>query len=131
MNQMDLSFPRTVIDGIYLFNQGKFFEAHEALEIAWREEPGHIRFLYQGILQLGIGYYHLERGNLSGARKLLDRARLSLMKVPEDYHGINVSSIIDHVQELHSYIMDSSLSGVTNMQMPLHKITMTENIDYE
>jgi len=28
------------IKGIHLFNQKKFFAAHEELELAWRDEPG-------------------------------------------------------------------------------------------
>jgi predicted metal-dependent hydrolase len=53
--------------GIAEFNRGQFFEQHETLEALWRAEPDPIRFLYQGILQLGVGFYHLERGNFHGA----------------------------------------------------------------
>ncbi|HET6846614.1 MAG TPA: DUF309 domain-containing protein, partial [Anaerolineales bacterium] len=56
-------------EGIRLFNEGRFFEAHEELEAAWREEPGRIRELYQGILEAGVTYLHLRRGNLVGAEK--------------------------------------------------------------
>ena len=39
------------MDGIRLFNAGQYWRAHEALEAAWREEPGAVRDLYRGILQ--------------------------------------------------------------------------------
>ena len=59
--------------GIEQFNQGLFFEQHETLEDAWIEESGRVRYLYQGILQVGVGFYHLQRGNYRGATALLRR----------------------------------------------------------
>lgn len=35
------------------------------------EESGRIRYLYQGILQVGVGFYHQENGNWKGATGLL------------------------------------------------------------
>ncbi|HRQ33635.1 MAG TPA: DUF309 domain-containing protein, partial [Anaerolineales bacterium] len=53
----------SAIEGLRLFNNGKYFEAHEALETAWLEERGKIRDLYRGILQVGVAYLHITRGN--------------------------------------------------------------------
>ncbi|MHB8575159.1 MAG: DUF309 domain-containing protein, partial [Dehalococcoidia bacterium] len=55
-----------------------FFEQHETLEAAWIPETDPIRYLYQGILQVGVGLYHLSRGNLYGAKRLLARGLLLL-----------------------------------------------------
>lgn len=49
------------------FNQREYFECHETLENIWNAEPGVIRVLYKGILQVGVGCYHLLRGNYRGA----------------------------------------------------------------
>ncbi|MCS6908713.1 MAG: DUF309 domain-containing protein, partial [Anaerolineales bacterium] len=40
--------------GIRLFNEGRFYEAHEHLELAWRAEASPRRYLYIGILQAGV-----------------------------------------------------------------------------
>lgn len=61
-------------EGIRLFNKGKFFEAHEELEIAWKEERGSIRDLYRGILQIAVAYLHITRGNYDGAVKVYGRS---------------------------------------------------------
>ena len=37
--------------GLVLINEGHYFEAHEELEAAWKEEKGKVRQLYQGILE--------------------------------------------------------------------------------
>lgn len=49
------------------FNQREYFECHETLETIWNAEPGVIRVLYKGILQVGVGCYHLLRHNYRGA----------------------------------------------------------------
>ena len=59
--------------GIEQFNRGEFFEQHETLEEEWIAEPDPVRYLYQGILQVGVGFEHLRRGNPSGARALWRR----------------------------------------------------------
>ena len=57
--------------GFAQFNRGAFFEQHETLEDAWIAETDPVRYLYQGVLQVGVGLYHLERGNLRGARGMM------------------------------------------------------------
>jgi uncharacterized protein len=49
MDHETIIFPQEFWEGIACFNDQRYFEAHEALETAWRNEPGQIRELYQGI----------------------------------------------------------------------------------
>ena len=63
--------PELVLKGIEEFNKGEFYECHEYLEEAWMQEPRRVRFLYQGILQVGVGFYHQQNGNWRGATGLL------------------------------------------------------------
>lgn len=63
--------PPGLLEGIRLFNEGLFFECHEEIEHEWHAEAGEIRNLYQGILQIGVGFHHASNGNLRGARLLL------------------------------------------------------------
>jgi len=65
------SLPSEAIEGIALFNHGRFFDCHELLEDAWRAETGPCRLLYQAILQLGVALHHVQQGNTPGARKVL------------------------------------------------------------
>jgi len=59
--------PEALLAGIAQFNAGDFWHCHETLEQVWRVEPDPIRSLYQGILLVGVGYYHLQRGSARGA----------------------------------------------------------------
>ncbi len=63
--------PSGLVEGVRLFNERRFFECHEALEDLWREERDPIRYLYQGILQIGVGFHHLRNRNYRGATLLL------------------------------------------------------------
>ena len=58
--------------GITAFNHREYYEAHETIEHEWHAEPGAIRRLYQGILQIGVGFLHAKRGNHAGALLLLE-----------------------------------------------------------
>ena len=63
--------PPDLLKGIHEFNDGEFFEQHETLETLWRATEGDVRYLYQGILLVGVGFYHLGRGNYHGAQAKL------------------------------------------------------------
>jgi hypothetical protein len=64
------------------------FAAHEYLEGAWHRSLPAERDLWQGLAQVAVGLTHLQRGNVTGARALLERAldRLSAYAgtVPHD-----------------------------------------------
>jgi hypothetical protein len=79
--------------GVSLFNQGRYFEAHEELEAAWRAESGKVRGLYQGILEAGVTYLHIRRGNFSGAIKVYDRSMRWLILWPEVCRGADVGQL--------------------------------------
>lgn len=63
--------PDGLLEGIRLFNKGQFYECHHALEDIWKAEREPIRYLYQGILQIGVGFHHLRNNNFRGATLLM------------------------------------------------------------
>jgi uncharacterized protein len=81
------------IEGMKLFNDGKYFDAHEELEIAWNEEKGKVRELYQGILQISVTYLHITRANYQGATKVYIRGMRRLKDWPEVCRGIQVGKL--------------------------------------
>lgn len=80
-------------EGLRLFNEGKYFEAHEALEAAWLEERGNVRDLYRGILQVGVAYLHITRGNYDGAVKVYGRSLKWMKGWPAVCRGIFVEEL--------------------------------------
>jgi uncharacterized protein len=86
--------PELVLKGMDEFNKGEFYECHEYLEEAWMQEPGRVRFLYQGILQVGVGFYHLKNGNWRGATGLLRNGTTRLKEFEPETLGIEVARLV-------------------------------------
>jgi uncharacterized protein len=85
--------PPQALLGLELFNRGKYFEAHEALEAAWRAESAPIRELYRGILQAAVVYLHIRRRNYPGAIKVYLRCRKYLDRWGESCRGVQVGRL--------------------------------------
>ena len=90
--------PELVLKGIEEFNKGEFYECHEYLEEAWIKEPRRVRYLYQGILQVGVGFYHLENANWRGATGLLRNGTIRLKEFEPVTLGINVTQLVQECQ---------------------------------
>lgn len=81
---------RALEEAACLFNEGLFFEVHEVLEAVWLTEAEGVRLLLQGLIQISVGFHHLENRNIRGTLSLLkegvekvkaydpDRSRLKL-----------------------------------------------------
>lgn len=71
--------------------RGKYFEAHEELELPWKAAAGADRTLLQGLIQLAAGLYRmrLHPENPTGGRYLLDRA---IEKLDSQQFALNAAS---------------------------------------
>jgi hypothetical protein len=89
------------------FNREEFFACHETLEALWIPERNSIRELYQGILQVGVGCYHLSvRANRIGAIRKLDAGarRLEKMGIDADQYGVDWAALIDAADKLRAHV---------------------------
>ncbi|MFN3928375.1 MAG: DUF309 domain-containing protein [Thermoflexus sp.] len=96
----DEPLPEMVRRGLEQFNAGEYFEQHETLEQAWRMETRPVREIYQGILQIGVACYQIERGNYEGAVKMLRRGLAHLARAPERCQGIDVARLREEARRL-------------------------------
>jgi len=64
-------FKESLKEAIDLFNNQKWYEAHDAFEDIWNDLVGDERQIVQGILQVSVSQFHLNKGNLNGAMILL------------------------------------------------------------
>jgi predicted metal-dependent hydrolase len=62
--------------------QGRFFEAHEELELAWKAAEGETKILLQGLIQIAAGLHRwsLHPEKTDGAFYLLDRGAQKIRK---------------------------------------------------
>ncbi|MFN8464370.1 MAG: DUF309 domain-containing protein [Caldilineaceae bacterium] len=91
--------------GIEEFNAGEYFEQHEWLEKAWLEEERPIREMYQGILQIGVGFLQIERGNWMGAIKLLRRGLPRLRALPSVCQGVDIAAFRTASEAIHAELV--------------------------
>ena len=101
-----------VIKGIQLFNQKEFFNAHEELELAWRDETEPIRNLYRGILQIGVAYYHIQHRNFTGAKKMFVRAEKWLSPYSGIYIGINIDKLKKDAAKVSRMLQNGELDAI-------------------
>jgi predicted metal-dependent hydrolase len=87
--------PRMLLDGIAQFNRGEYFEQHETLELLWRAEPREIRYLYQGILQIGVAFHHLRRLNHHGTAYMLTRGARYLTPFAPRCQTVDVARLLE------------------------------------
>jgi hypothetical protein len=85
--------------GIELFNQARFFDAHEVLEDVWRAAPQPEKKFLQGLIQVAVALHHHGRRNSVGARSVLKRAFRNLSAYPEDFGGIHLARLLNSIAE--------------------------------
>jgi len=112
--------------GIEQFNQRAYFECHETLEALWNSEPGTIRVLAKGILQVAVGCYHLLRGNHRGALlKLASGADYLEPFAPRCRH-VEVAQLIAAARRLHAEVLalgPERLAGLDRSLLPLIQVS--------
>jgi CheY-like chemotaxis protein len=96
--------PPDLLRGIEEFNQHQYFECHETIEAVWMAEPRPIRLLYQGILQVGVALYHVQRDNWRGAMKVLARAIPKLTHFAPTCMGVDVDRLLADTRHIHQHL---------------------------
>jgi predicted metal-dependent hydrolase len=121
MDDCDEPLHPAAAEGIRLFNCGEFFEAHEALEEAWRAEAGPVRDLYRGILQIAVTYLHIARNNYAGAIKVYARAERWLRSWPETCRGVQVAELKKDAQRALEEVQRLGPEGLANFDPSFFK----------
>lgn len=85
--------------GLDLFNRGQFFECHEAWEEVWKRSDGDEKLFYQGLIQAAVAMLHAQRGNLQGARSILEKSLAKLDAMPAEHMGIALAELRDGVRQ--------------------------------
>jgi uncharacterized protein len=78
--------------GRRLWDEERYFEAHECLESVWHASPEDDQEFWQGVIQIAVAGVHIQRANPTGALTLLDRAHGRLEPYPDEHRGIDVEA---------------------------------------
>lgn len=87
-------------DGIFYFNNERFWESHESLEGVWKKCYGKEKELVQGIILLAVAFAHRQKNENSIGVGMLERALEKLGDSPAVYGDINVDRIRNKIKEM-------------------------------
>jgi predicted metal-dependent hydrolase len=79
--------------GVEKFNAGEYYKQHDLFEALWVQTEGPVRDLYRAILQVGVAYYQIMRGNPRGALKMLLRSVQWIAILPDVCQGVDVKRL--------------------------------------
>lgn len=93
------------LEGVALFNAGRFYEQHDVFEALWRADQRPIRDLYQGVLQIGVAFHQIGEGNYRGAVKMLRRGLLHLRPLPPVCQALDVARLRREARAIHDQVV--------------------------
>ncbi len=87
-------------DGVFYFNNERFWESHESLEGVWKKCYGKEKELVQGIILLAVAFAHGQKNENSIGIGMLGRALEKLGDSPAVYGTIDVDRIRNKITEM-------------------------------
>lgn len=110
-----------IAEGIRLFNSGKFFEAHEALEAVWlKTESDRKRFLH-GLIQVAAAFHHRAQRNPAGFQSLLEKGCAKLDGFGSEVESIDLAGFLLQLQPWRERLEFSS-SQIPDVPLPIIKV---------
>jgi len=95
-------------DGIQLFNEHEFFEAHEVWEDIWHMAYGIKHDFYQGMIQCAVALEHYRRSNPRGVVSLFQSYQTKFKQVPPLFMGLNVTNFLTDMHEVLRPVLDAT-----------------------
>jgi len=95
-------------DGIQLFNEHEFFEAHEVWEDIWHMAFGLKFEFYQGMIQCAVALEHYRRGNPRGVTSLFQSYNRHFKDVPAMFMGLDVKDFLTRMRATLSPVIDAN-----------------------
>ena len=96
------------LDGIQLFNEHEYFDAHEAWEDVWHMAYGLKHDFYQGLIQCAVALEHYRRSNPRGVLSLYNSYRPKFRDVPPVFMGLDVARFLAEMHEVLRPVVEAS-----------------------
>jgi predicted metal-dependent hydrolase len=96
------------LEGVRLFNECEFFEAHDIWEELWSDYQGPSRKFYQGLIQVAVCLHHFGNGNTRGAKKLYFGSRGYLQEYRPKHLGVDLDKLFVELERCCAEILSST-----------------------
>ena len=100
---------KSLADGLALARAGRYFEAHEAFEDAWRAASPAERDFFQGLVHVAVAWYQAGRGNRTGCERQLQKAKRRLGPYAPRHRDVDIRAILGRVDEASGIVTAGSL----------------------
>jgi predicted metal-dependent hydrolase len=101
-----------------LFNQQKYYEAHDVLEHIWlKDKHGPNGAFFKGLIQLAGAFVHLQKNRPQPASSLFKLALANLEKYPHVHEHLNVAAVLELIGhwlkrlEAHDFMANPLIQG--------------------
>jgi uncharacterized protein len=84
--------------GLGLMRDGAYFEAHEALEDAWRAADPAEKDFFQGLVHVTVAWYQAGRRNRVGFERQLDKAERRLTPFAPSHREVDLDGVLAQVR---------------------------------
>jgi predicted metal-dependent hydrolase len=95
--------------GLEEIRAGRYFEAHEELEEAWRAAPAEERDFFQGLVHVAVAWYQAGRGRPVATGRQLEKAARRLGAFAPAHRGVDVASVLRQVEAAQKRVAAGSL----------------------
>ncbi len=89
-----------ITDGIFYFNNERFWESHESFEGVWKQCFGREKEILQGIILFAVAFAHAQEDELNIGIGMLHRVLDKLGTSPSMYHSIDIDRIRNKATEM-------------------------------
>jgi len=114
-------------DGIHLFNEHEFFEAHEVWEDIWHMAYGLKFEFYQGMIQCAVALEHYRRGNPRGVVSLFQSYNRHFADVPPIFMGLDVKDFLARMRTALTPVIDANpLPGPGEIELDVSRAPRIE-----
>jgi predicted metal-dependent hydrolase len=102
---VEASFKR----GLEEIRVGRYFEAHEELENAWRAAAAEERDFFQGLVHVAVAWYQAGRGRPIATGRQLEKAARRLAPFAPVHRGVDVERVLAQVEAARRRVAAGSL----------------------
>lgn len=112
------------LEGIRLFNQGDYFNAHEVWEDAWNDANRRESSFYKGLIQLAVALCHFHNGNVRGATRLFHSGQALLQPFLPYHRGLDLAAFLDAITTCFTPVLEADCDWLANPDPQAPKIVL-------
>jgi uncharacterized protein len=106
-------------EGVRLFNEERFWEAHEVLEEIWHPAKGEERDIIQGLILTAAAFVHFQKNEASVCISILGRA-LEKLGPANDFRELNIRRLRSEIRK----IIDDKTPQLVSINLNRAKTTL-------